>query len=75
MRRAVNGLRSKNAVALLKVSDDFLLPLCRTHHRDNHSFGDEMLKSPPDVALDNASFKHEAEIRLKQDVWLKKKNF
>jgi len=26
----------------LKVSDEFTVPLCRTHHRDNHSFGDEM---------------------------------
>ena len=24
-----------------KVSDEFTVPLCRTHHRDNHSFGDE----------------------------------
>jgi hypothetical protein len=23
-----------------KVSDEFTVPLCRTHHRDNHSFGD-----------------------------------
>ena len=38
-------------------------------------FGDEMLKSPPDVALDNASLKHEAEIERKQNEWLKKKNF
>ena len=36
-------------------------------------FGDEMLKSPPDVALDNVSLKHETEIQLKQDAWLKKK--
>ena len=26
----------------LKVSDEFTVPLCRTHHRDIHSFGDEM---------------------------------
>jgi hypothetical protein len=26
----------------LKVSDEFTVPLCRTHHRDNHSFGDEV---------------------------------
>ena len=26
----------------LKVSDEFTVPLCRTHHRDNHSFGDEI---------------------------------
>ncbi len=38
-------------------------------------FGDEMLKSPTDVALDNASLKHEAEIKIKQDEWLKKKKF
>jgi ERF superfamily len=25
-----------------KVSDEFTVPLCRTHHRDNHSFGDEI---------------------------------
>ncbi|MDB5611421.1 MAG: hypothetical protein JWP25_8321 [Bradyrhizobium sp.] len=25
-----------------KVSDEFTVPLCRTHHRDNHSFGDEL---------------------------------
>jgi hypothetical protein len=25
----------------LKVSDEFTVPLCRTHHRDNHRFGDE----------------------------------
>jgi ERF superfamily len=24
-----------------KVSDEFTVPLCRTHHRDNHQFGDE----------------------------------
>ncbi len=38
-------------------------------------FGDEMLKSPPDIALDNATLKHEAEIEWKQDEWLKKKRF
>jgi hypothetical protein len=26
----------------LKVSDEFTVPLCRTHRRDNHSFGDEV---------------------------------
>jgi hypothetical protein len=26
----------------LKVSDEFTVPLCRTHHRDLHSFGDEV---------------------------------
>jgi hypothetical protein len=26
----------------LKVSDEFTVPLCRTHHRDNHNFGDEV---------------------------------
>jgi Protein of unknown function (DUF968) len=26
----------------LKASDEFTVPLCRTHHRDNHSFGDEV---------------------------------
>jgi creatinine amidohydrolase len=36
-------------------------------------FGDEMLKSPPDVALDEASLKHEEELRQKQANWLKKK--
>ena len=25
-----------------KVSDEFTVPLCRAHHRDNHSFGDEV---------------------------------
>jgi hypothetical protein len=25
-----------------KVSDEFTVPLCRTHHRDIHSFGDEI---------------------------------
>jgi ERF superfamily len=25
-----------------KVSDEFTVPLCRTHHRENHSFGDEV---------------------------------
>jgi len=25
-----------------KVSDEFTVPLCRTHHRDNHTFGDEV---------------------------------
>jgi hypothetical protein len=25
----------------LKVSDEFTVPLCRAHHQDNHSFGDE----------------------------------
>jgi hypothetical protein len=24
-----------------KVSDEFTVPLCRTHHRENHQFGDE----------------------------------
>jgi creatinine amidohydrolase len=36
-------------------------------------FGDEMKKSPPDVALDKAALKHEAQIKRKQDAWLKKK--
>jgi len=36
-------------------------------------FGDEMQKSPLDVALDKASLKHEAEIKIKQDDWLKKR--
>ena len=35
-------------------------------------FGDEMKKSLPDVALDNASLKHETAIRQKQERWLKK---
>jgi hypothetical protein len=26
-----------------KVSDEFTVPLCRTHHRDNHRFGDEQV--------------------------------
>jgi hypothetical protein len=26
----------------LKVSDEFTVPLCRTYHRDIHSFGDEV---------------------------------
>jgi hypothetical protein len=26
----------------LKVSDEFTVPLCRTHHRDNHRYGDEV---------------------------------
>jgi hypothetical protein len=38
-------------------------------------FGDEMLKNPPDVLLDEAALKHEAEIQRKQDDWLKKKKF
>jgi hypothetical protein len=38
-------------------------------------FGDEMLKSAPDVALDKATLKHETEIQRKQDEWLKKKKF
>jgi hypothetical protein len=25
-----------------KVSDEFTVPLCRVHHRDNHNFGDEV---------------------------------
>jgi hypothetical protein len=25
-----------------KVSDEFAVPLCRTHHRENHNFGDEI---------------------------------
>jgi creatinine amidohydrolase len=36
-------------------------------------FGDEMKKSEPDVKLDEESLKHEAEIKRKQDEWLKKK--
>jgi len=36
-------------------------------------FGDEMQKSPLDVALDKASLKHEAEIKIKQEDWLKKR--
>jgi hypothetical protein len=27
----------------LKVSDEFTVPLCRVHHRDNHSSGDEVV--------------------------------
>jgi hypothetical protein len=26
----------------LKVSDEFTVPLCRVHHRDNHNSGDEV---------------------------------
>jgi creatinine amidohydrolase len=36
-------------------------------------FADEMKKSEPDVKLDEASLKHEAEMKRKQDEWLKKK--
>lgn len=36
-------------------------------------FGDEMAKSPPDVALDEASLKREADVRQKQTEWLKKR--
>ena len=36
-------------------------------------FGDEMEKSTLDVALDKASLNHEAEIKIKQDEWLKKR--
>lgn len=36
-------------------------------------FGDEMMKSPPDVLLDKASLEHETEIREKQEKWLKEK--
>jgi hypothetical protein len=25
-----------------KVSDEFTVPLCRVHHRDNHGCGDEV---------------------------------
>jgi hypothetical protein len=32
-----------------------------------------MEKSPPDVVLDKASLKHETEIKIKQDDWLKKR--
>ncbi len=35
-------------------------------------FGDEMAKSPTEVALDQASLKHEARIKIRQDNWLKK---
>ena len=35
-------LRFTQARALgRKVSDEFTVPLCRTHHRENHRFGDE----------------------------------
>jgi creatinine amidohydrolase/Fe(II)-dependent formamide hydrolase-like protein len=34
-------------------------------------FGDEMKKSPPDVALDKASLKHENQIKQKQSRWLR----
>jgi hypothetical protein len=37
-------------------------------------FGDEMKKSAPDAALDEASFSHEAGIKRKQEKWLKRKN-
>jgi creatinine amidohydrolase/Fe(II)-dependent formamide hydrolase-like protein len=36
-------------------------------------FADEMKKSEPDVKLDEESLKHEAEIKRRQDEWLKKK--
>jgi len=36
-------------------------------------FGDEMKKSEPDIKLDEESLKHEAEIKRKQDEWLRKK--
>lgn len=36
-------------------------------------FGEEMKKSAPDAALDQASLKHENEVRRKQEGWLMKK--
>lgn len=38
-------------------------------------FGDEMKKSELDVKLDEESLRHEAEIKRKQDEWLKKKGW
>jgi hypothetical protein len=47
--RAIAILKAKNHLRFtqsrgmsLKVSDEFTVPLCRTHHRDLHSHGDEV---------------------------------
>jgi hypothetical protein len=41
-RRNSRPLRRSSPVVGRKVSDEFTVPLCRTHHRDNHRFGDEV---------------------------------
>lgn len=50
----------------LKILDGF-------DERQIPRFADEMQKSKPDVALDRASLRHEEKIRIKQELWLKKK--
>jgi len=48
------------ALKMLDGSDNRLIP----------RFGDEMKKSAPNVELDEASLKHEEEIRRQQENWL-----
>jgi hypothetical protein len=45
-----------------KVSDEFVVPLCRAHHRDNHRFGDERAWWSR-VSIDP--------ITIAQDLWMK----
>lgn len=59
------ALREAVGIAL-KILDGF-------DERQIPRLGDESKKSPPDVALDEASLRHEAEVRRKQEAWLKKK--
>lgn len=54
----------KLALKILDGSDERQIP----------RFGDEMKKSAPDAALDEASLRHEAGVKRKQEEWLKRKN-
>jgi hypothetical protein len=40
-RRNSRPVRRSSPVVGRKVSDEFTVPLCGTHYRDNHRFGDE----------------------------------
>ena len=59
--------------ALNEVVNTALKILDGYEYRKVTQFGAEMLKSPPDAALDRASLRHENAILRKQQAWLKRK--
>ena len=60
-------------LALNEAVNTALKILDGSEYREITRFGDELLKSPPDVALDRASLRHENAILRKQQAWLKRK--
>ncbi|MCY7345536.1 MAG: creatininase family protein [Pyrinomonadaceae bacterium] len=62
--KAVSNLAIVYGLKILDGLDDRTIP----------RYADIMKKSAPNVSIDDASFKHDAEIRRKQEAWLKKKS-